>query len=800
MPNTIQRNPYSIIPLNLSTIARKSLPVLNQSNRSPEVRFGQTAADSLTYSLPEWAKSVEKPAVTLADLKETFNTADNKPSKNGSKPSLADSFKMLKEGIGKLRRLNKWNQAIRHTSRKYLPAQAKKDLRNYLWTVGLFDRLFRRNRFEIMSIVHQGPEAIKKRQTIAQRKASTLLPYLQEFVDILSNPQKRKEFTASLPASAKLVLGVLSPFIKYGLNKQIKSIKNEMSLLNNVPPVPQKEFEKELNTLKSQFNSTNPNDPIQEIGKVLNAGSIGQVFEAKTKSGKTLVLKMAKPKITKEYLEGYKPYLYFMEQLLTSAEPSQQKKAAVAAEQSVTLLKGEIDFKQEAANTQKIRETVSKLGLTGFQVPDVLAATERGMVLPYVGQKDFADMCQPEKDEVLLKMVPDLAKLMLLSPYKPLDIHAGNIRSKDGQSNGVPFLIDHGRQANLNPEAHQKLLRLLVLSEAKGLYSMFQTPEGIQAAEDALKLDERRHQKALSILAQLKELHLIHGFEDELRKYETSDKPTPKELIEKLQKKQALIYQKATQIEQHAKLVLELQPSISELFGLPPVRTKNAVGNGYDEQSKYKLPTLLNAWGNALPETNSQNGQGLSTQTIPRSDLYNYHMKMAAIMRPYFWTETNAEENKTLREKLSTLTRQDFQAAFRDPLFTTSSYALFDLEDRIDKHLFTSAFKTHSDHSAETTEKLETEFKQALQTLLQPGNKKGDLLVRAYRVNTRVQDMAKSLTDGLCQTEPTIAADPESYDQLLRSVENRLRNDLHLTADAFYKDNYLGQEKRGLLR
>lgn len=769
--------------------ASLAIPVTTSPSAN-KIRFGQ---DSISLSLPAWTKRVKDPTVNLKSLMDRYTDLASQRKEGSKLKSISAVFKMVGDSWRIYRQYT-------HASLKYLPNQAKKDLRHYKWTIGLYDRVFRRKRYELMSIVYQGPLAIKSMQVIAQKLAPTVPKLEQNLTDLtmLQNDRRVREErlkggSGLIPPLVRGTYFIWIPLLKHLNRMSIKTIQNKLKLLNQVPALPKSSFKTEINKLKEVYNKENSANPIVSVGEVLNAGSIGQVFEAKTKNGSTLVLKMIKPHITAAYLDEYKPYEYFLTQVLKGTGPAEKRLAAKEAEDTVGMLKHEVNPKEEAKNIVEIAKAVSNLGIKGFKIPPVLATTEKGLILPYVGEMDLANMQSRDKDELLTKMVPDLVRLLILSSVKPLDVHSGNTRSKDANSNGVPYLIDHGRQINMNSESHKKVLKLLTsyFATDSSIKEAVLEPHVQSSLESLLKIDESYNRSLLAALNQVKSMSNIQSLLSSRENMDISPKDSPEVAAKKKTELQ--------QLNVKLKPYDEITSKLTAILGIPkPPKLWNTSAKNQDfakqelnERRNFKL-SLFSVWGNVLTQVNDRSNTQISNLPISHSDLLVNQNKLREFIRPYFWAVKSPNEDTEIRKTLASIDQKEFHKAFRKDVNDRWPPSMF--MNQIDHKIFESAywscsevdyFKNHPDNLTDD------EFSKAIQSLLKSGNPKGELLVRAYRVNSRLQELADTLSQDLQSHLPLPLNNELGRQKLTAQVLKALREELQLEDPS----EYMGTQK-----
>ena len=644
------------IPSPKHPIHKSAVIPLRQAQPNSRVtlpRFSGKDTVTTTASLPEWTKDVKDPTMTMAQFGQNVEDLSKKYSSEGKEVSSWSAIKIVFQLLPSGFKL--W-RASKKTS-NYLPEKARKDLRRYHWTPSYwYNRLFNSQKANLMDIVYMGPLAIKAKQA--------------EITYLSVNKQNLENAVKTLKNSNQP--GILKHIKLWANNRQLKTLATYAPLLNQVPALPYKLFENQLKELETTYNASHTNDPIQTIEKkAIKGGSIGQVHTAKTKSGQIVVLKMVKPDLTESYLNGYRPYLYYARLLAKGTTSEQKHSASSAAQESVDILTKEAHPESEAMNTRKMREWATKLGPLPFEIPNVLTYTKDGLALPFVGDKDFAELSTDEQLRLKSEISPSLAKFLLLSSAKPLDIHDGNMRSG---KNGEPVQwIDHGRQFNVNDASNQKMLHLLTTSLAvkkdPGLShwkSLALQPSVQVKLKELLEIAPVANQKALQNLGNLVSLgnvteqaKKLNDLQNRLRinnyrKQWLKDDPN-----------QNGVQSMLLSPEDEAKLNSELQPLLTslqpytetvkllkQLLGEPDTSDPKSpslsrkVIDAKLQDDRYVEPAVLNAWASC-----AQNLPGFAEHKLPVEDIRYYQKKMKGFIAPYLEELINVSPTVTRTQK-----------------------------------------------------------------------------------------------------------------------------------------------------
>lgn len=468
------------------------------------VSFGGKKADSadLKNSLPDWAQGVKPPPVTYQDFENAMMDAarllyeepepepDNPLPRKGLRSRIPRPPTAGLDQAFRLLRLQRKLAALQNKkSKAYLPAEARSRIRRYkLNPRNWFKMLFDRKAYRRELVCLEGPVAIKGKQAEVEnilRNEKTLRATLKR----LNDPEKMNTLPLPFPANK-----VLPWVMRRAINNQLDTLATYRPLLNRIPILPESTFKDELARLAEAYNRKHPANRLKEGFQPVAAGSIGQVFAAETERGDRLIFKVRRPDARKQFLEASRPYLYYMNLLLKGTDAQTRPSVIAEANGQYEYLQMESDFVQEAANLKHLKAEADRLGIRAFEIPQALFATEDGMVLPYVGERDLSDADPDTQHRIKAAMGPDMLMLYLLSNAKMLDPHSGNVRI-GADKDTKPFVIDAGRQANLDPEVHRRFLNLLT-----AMYAAKQPESPLFFEDETHPLESLRVRAALNEL------------------------------------------------------------------------------------------------------------------------------------------------------------------------------------------------------------------------------------------------------------------------------------------------------------
>ena len=326
----------------------------------------------------------------------------------------------------------------------------------------------------------QGPGAIKAKQKQVQSMMGNK-EFCQGMLELLNDKKLISETIDVISnkfykAMAKTASFVAVPLFKMLLRKGMRNVDDLAPLQNKVPFLPYSYFKETLEKTKADFNkdSRYSSDPINSIDtKPVASGSIGQVFVAKRKSGKQIILKVIRKDANKKFFEDSRQYSFYLGMIELGTKLHQKLEAKHEVDKNVHFLVKEADLNHENMNAQNAASDSAWLKtLTDGLNKPAGTEIEHKIVTPlfvdqngsckveeFYGNQDFTDMKSADVSKIKSRLIPGVLRRVLLSPHQPLDLHDGNFRDA-GAAKAVGW-IDHGRQANLNKNVHAGLLKLI---------------------------------------------------------------------------------------------------------------------------------------------------------------------------------------------------------------------------------------------------------------------------------------------------------------------------------------------------
>lgn len=230
--------------------------------------------------------------------------------------------------------------------------------------------------------------------------------------------------------------------------------------------------EEELGVRVSDAFGTFEDEPIA-------SASISEVHRATMRDGRKVVVKIQRPRIRGQVLDD----MDVVSELATMVDSASEMAKAVglsgAVEQFRVSLLAELDFRQEAANLELMRELLADFDHIVIPQPIDDFTTSRVLTMTYLEGRNIASIGplgrldidgRPLADELFKAYLDQV----LLHGVFHADPHPGNVLLTDDNKLA---LIDLGMTARVVPAHQDALLRLLVaVSEGKG-------PEAAEALE-----------------------------------------------------------------------------------------------------------------------------------------------------------------------------------------------------------------------------------------------------------------------------------------------------------------------------
>lgn len=763
--------------------------------------FGSNG-DTMSATLPSWTKEVPDPKLNRAEVekrlkayKEKLEKKSNKKgSKDDEKPKSLLSYTAFKSIFYTIWLNFKLMREMKHAN-KLLPAEVGPRMRKYKWFSwqGWKDYFTDRPKYKRTLVSLEGPMAIKAKQSWVETQRSNYAMY-QLGLKALSDKELRSKLREDMPAQARLFAPLIFFVGKRLLSHLIKTIETYMPLQNKVPFLPRAEFEPKLKALKEDYNKAHSSDPIVEIGDPIASGSMNQIFAAKTKSGQKLVVKVTRPDTNSQFLNDCKKYGYYTQLIQSGTDIVYKRKAAAEVDSHVAFLLQEANLSHEHGNAQKLNQARQALGISSFEVVRPLYANGQGMVMNWIEGTDLVDVKDPKQIDKFYASgaVQDISRLLLVAPTKPLDMHGGNFRL--GKT-GTPFWLDHGRQANLNPEVHTALLKLTTvlyrdLGDKYGTVSLDNLSlETLHAFRELVDLPGKTDNAWLTQVyevIQLKSQIIALEEEKDTLGYMSQDQQRRAAIKTQLAKLQPELQEKQKPI---VALLRHLLTPVSDSLHTLNEKTKKEAERATDQKAETSEDSLYHTslfsiWANyELYRTKAANGFAdlpkLSTEPISKADIQQYYEKYRGFARPMFWAPQ--QDDATLIQEIGARSPQDFVNAFNNYTRDLSPIAVGEEKQHLDEIARQVEYNPTDTTAAD-------KLKTALTTLLKTDSRDRRNLLKVYRVNQSTKTFVKTMIADL-NRETGLTQTPEQEQKLQQSLLKAIRDDFDLSYSWSYIEN-----------
>jgi len=276
-----------------------------------------------------------------------------------------------------------------------------------------------------------------------------------------------------LPNVLRQILIELGPtFVKLG---QLLSTRPDLlspeyievleTLQNNVPALPWSEVEPILKTafgqsLKDAFLNIEP--------VAIAAGSLAQVHRATLKNGQTIAIKIERPGI-REIIERDLDVLESLANWFSRDKFGQAYDLPGLVEEFRNSLLGELDFRREARNTQRLRQNLENSRLWQRKqviVPKVYSewTTDKILTLEWIEGIKLNQVNLPEsrKKQLAALAVQVVMQQIYLDRFFHADPHPGNFLYIGDATQDRLALLDCGMVASIDPRTQSILTDLLV--------------------------------------------------------------------------------------------------------------------------------------------------------------------------------------------------------------------------------------------------------------------------------------------------------------------------------------------------
>jgi len=232
---------------------------------------------------------------------------------------------------------------------------------------------------------------------------------------------------------------------------------DELSRLQDrVPPL----TEAQVVTVMEQELGVPWEDVFESIeSSPLAAGTIGQVHRATLAGGERVVVKVQRPTARDEILRDLGLLEAFVEKTKNRPAFRQVIDLPAVLEHLSTSLRGELDFRQEAAQTERMREVLAPYAR--LEVPRVYQelSTDRVLVLQEVQGVPIRDApASDARKEAAAQLLESFYRQILTEGFFHADPHPGNLM----WWNDTIYFLDCGMVGELGPQMRELTLLLLM--------------------------------------------------------------------------------------------------------------------------------------------------------------------------------------------------------------------------------------------------------------------------------------------------------------------------------------------------
>jgi predicted unusual protein kinase regulating ubiquinone biosynthesis (AarF/ABC1/UbiB family)/nucleotide-binding universal stress UspA family protein len=227
-------------------------------------------------------------------------------------------------------------------------------------------------------------------------------------------------------------------------------------LQDRVAPLPEEEvvrvMEQELRVpWEDVFEAIDP--------EPLAAGTIGQVHRATLESGEQVVVKVQRPTAQEEILRDLGLFELFAEKALQRERLRATVDIPALAEHLSESLRRELDFRQEAAHIEQMREILAPYDRLAVPRLHADLSTSRLIVLEFVEGRPILEAPDShERREAARQLLEAFYRQILVDGFFHADPHPGNLI----WSGEKIYLLDLGMVGELGPELREVLILVLL--------------------------------------------------------------------------------------------------------------------------------------------------------------------------------------------------------------------------------------------------------------------------------------------------------------------------------------------------
>jgi len=302
------------------------------------------------------------------------------------------------------------------------------------------------------------------------------VPFLTRVITILisKGSGELKNQAASLAQDARERMETLGPtYIKLGQMMSVRpdvlpeeALRELKILQDSVRPFDTEtaiqQIESELGGPLSQFFSEISHEPVA-------AASLAQVYKAKLVStGQEVAVKVQRPRV----LETVSKDLYVLRRaaevyqgLVDRFAPQQRTNYVALLNEWAIGFYTELDFKNEAANQQRVKTAMAECKIDGVYIPEVFheLSTRRVLVSEWIDGVNLSD-CPPEEIKALIPAAQEAFLTQLLQTgVMHADPHSGNLRRLDTpRGNAHLALLDFGLVARVRQQDQDIMVSAII--------------------------------------------------------------------------------------------------------------------------------------------------------------------------------------------------------------------------------------------------------------------------------------------------------------------------------------------------
>jgi predicted unusual protein kinase regulating ubiquinone biosynthesis (AarF/ABC1/UbiB family)/nucleotide-binding universal stress UspA family protein len=254
------------------------------------------------------------------------------------------------------------------------------------------------------------------------------------------------------PTFAKLgqILSTRSDLISPELAAELEKLQDDVKPLTEAEVV--QVMEQELRVPWEDLFASIESEP-------LAAGTIGQVHRATLEDGRRVVIKVQRPRAEEEILRDLGLFEVFAEKALARDALRATVDIPALVEHLSSSLRRELDFRQEAANIERMREQLASYDRLDVPRLHPELSTSRLLVLDFVDGVPLLDAPESEeRREAGHQLLEAFSRHILVDGFFHADPHPGNLVWAEEKI----YLLDLGMVGELGPELRETLVVLLL--------------------------------------------------------------------------------------------------------------------------------------------------------------------------------------------------------------------------------------------------------------------------------------------------------------------------------------------------